>query len=201
MNTFILASASPRRTELLNQAGIEHIIIPSECEERTVKTAPGDVVEDLSHQKAEDVFAKYSKTHPCEHFIILGSDTIVFCDDRILGKPKDEAEARQMLSRLQNNTHQVYTGVTLIENQNGHKNAVAFHECSEVYVSPMTAAEITAYIRTGEPLDKAGGYGIQGTFARYVRRIEGDYSNIVGLPIARLYQELKDNFGDLNLRS
>jgi len=201
MNTFILASASPRRTELLKQAGIEHIVIPSECEEHTDQTAPGDIVEDLSRQKAEDVFAKYSKTHPCEHFIILGSDTVVSCNGRILGKPKDKDEAGKMLSQLQNNTHQVYTGATLIQYLNGYKKVVIFHECSEVSVYPMTMAEIADYIRTGEPPDKAGGYGIQGTFARYIRRIEGDYNNIVGLPIGRLYQELKHNFGEFNLQS
>lgn len=191
MNTFILASASPRRTELLRLAGIEHIVIPSQCPENTGETTPEAMVEDLSRQKAEDVLSIYSKANPGGDFIILGADTVVACQDEILGKPRDEADARQMLTRLQNSTHQVYTGVTLIGYRSGLKRITTFHESSKVFIYPMTTLEITAYTATGEPMDKAGGYGIQGCFSRHVKGIEGDYSNIVGLPIGRVYQELK----------
>lgn len=191
MNTFILASASPRRTELLRQIGIQHIVIPSECPEHTEEFVPGKIVEDLSQQKAKDIFSTYQKIHSNEGFTVLGADTIVVCEDNILGKPKHQDDARQMLTRLQNNTHQVYTGVTLIQNHHGIIRTALFHECSKVSLYPMTTAEITAYIETGEPLDKAGSYGIQGCFARHIKGIEGDYNNIVGLPVGRLYQELK----------
>jgi len=191
MSIFILASASPRRTELLGQAGIKHIVIPSQCPEHTEQSAPAGVVEDLSRQKAGDVSSRYREGHPDKDFMVLGSDTVVACDGNILGKPEDEDHAGQMLTRLQGRTHQVYTGVTCIKYKNGMRQIITFHECSDVSVYPMTGDEIAAYIRTGEPMDKAGGYGIQGCFARYIKGIRGDYSNIVGLPIGRLYQELK----------
>jgi len=191
MNTFILASASPRRTELLKQAGITHLVFPSACEEHTDETVPSKVVEDLSAQKAAYVYEKYLAGHAAEDFIVLGSDTVVSCNDQILGKPAGADDAKRMITLLQNNTHQVYTGVTLIQYQAGRKTVLSFHECSDVSIFPMTAKEIASYVQTNEPLDKAGAYGIQGRFAIYVKRICGDYNNIVGLPIARIYQELK----------
>lgn len=185
---FILASASPRRTELLTLAGIEHKIHPSCCEEIITKNIPYEVVMELSKQKAADVYRNYAGL---SNVTVLGSDTVVSANGKILGKPKSETEAFKMLSILQGNTHQVYTGVTLIRNKNGVKSELTFYECSEVQVYPMSDTEITRYIESGEPFDKAGGYGIQGPFAVYIQGIQGDYNNIVGLPIARLYQELK----------
>ena len=180
MEKIILASASPRRRELLEQAGISFEVIVSDAEEIITKVIPGEIVEELSCCKAQVVAA----VHPEQ--IVLGSDTVVVQNGEILGKPKDEADARRMLLELQGNTHQVYTGVTLIR---GDKK-VSFHEYADVKVYPMTMEEIENYIATGEPMDKAGAYGIQGRFGIFVEGIKGDYNTIVGLPIARVYHEL-----------
>lgn len=187
----ILASASPRRTELLNQAGISHTVIPSDCEEVIRSCIPQDVVMELALQKAKDVYEKYAVLHKKEQFLVIGADTIVTLDGKILGKPKDEKEAFQMLSMLQGRTHQVYTGVAFVSLTDGRVEERVFYECSDVQVYPVSDEEIRAYIATGEPMDKAGAYGIQGKFAIHVKGIKGDYNNIVGLPIARIYQELK----------
>ena len=189
MITIILASASPRRTALLTQAGIDHLVTPSSLSENTVRTEPSAIVEDLSGQKAHDVLHQYCADHPEQNIVVIGADTIVALGPRVLGKPGNDDEARQMLTALQNSTHQVYTGVTLISRIDQEKRQISFHECSHVTVYPMDPDEINAYITTGEPADKAGAYGIQGQFAIHVKGISGDYNNIVGLPIARLYQE------------
>lgn len=189
--TVILASASPRRTELLKQAGIAHIIMPATCDEQTSATQPEQYVMELAERKAADVLACYVKDHPGESVIVIGSDTVVSVDGKILGKPKTEEEAFTMLSSLQNHTHQVYTGVAVLENKNGKETKKVFCEQSDVEVYPMTKEEILSYIKTGDCMDKAGAYGVQGHFAIYIKEIHGDYNNIVGLPIARLYQELK----------
>lgn len=189
--TVILASASPRRTELLKQAGIAHIIMPATCDEQTSATQPEQYVMELAERKATDVLACYVKDHPGESVIVIGSDTVVSVDGKILGKPKTEEEAFTMLSSLQNHTHQVYTGVAVLENKNGKETKKVFCEQSDVEVYPMTKEEILSYIKTGDCMDKAGAYGVQGHFAIYIKEIHGDYNNIVGLPIARLYQELK----------
>ena len=146
---------------------------------------------ELAERKAADVLACYVKDHPGESVIVIGSDTVVSVDGKILGKPKTEEEAFTMLSSLQNHTHQVYTGVAVLENKNGKETKKVFCEQSDVEVYPMTKEEILSYIKTGDCMDKAGAYGVQGHFAIYIKGIHGDYNNIVGLPIARLYQELK----------
>ena len=188
----ILASASPRRTELLNQVGIPHEVLPSRCEEKITSRIPEEVVKELSAQKAQEVFERYAKEHTEERFLVIGADTVVSCQGKILGKPKDEEEAFRMLSVLQGNWHEVYTGVTLIKHKvDGSREEKTFAECSRVQMYPIGEEEIRDYIATGEPMDKAGSYGIQGCFAVHIRGIQGDYSNIVGLPVARIYQELK----------
>lgn len=184
---YILASASPRRRELLTQAGIEYTVIPSEVEERITKAIPSDVVIELARLKAEDVFNK----HGNEDCTVIGADTVVVYRNEILGKPSDEDEACDMLSMLSDRTHQVYTGVALVSVKQGKKEVRTFYECTDVTFYPISREEIAAYAATGDPLDKAGSYGIQGPFAVHIRGIEGDYNNVVGLPIARLYQELK----------
>lgn len=189
--TVVLASASPRRTELLSQGNIKHIVMPSHCEEVITSEVPSQVVEELSVQKAEDVYQQYEKENAGD-FLVVGSDTVVAADGKILGKPKDEADAFQMISMLQGKAHQVYTGVTLLIKKDGKKLQKTFHECSDVHVYPMSEEEIQEYIATGEPMDKAGAYGIQGAFGVYIRGIEGDYNTIVGLPLARVYQEMKE---------
>lgn len=190
--TVILASASPRRTELLTQAGIEHQIIPALCEEKTTATKPDEYVMELAEGKAVDVVTRYKEEHPDENVLVIGSDTVVSVNGKILGKPKTEEEAFEMLSSLQNHTHQVYTGVAVIDHESQKETKKVFCEQSDVEVYPMTREEILSYIKSGDCMDKAGAYGIQGHFAVYIKGIHGDYNNIVGLPIARLYQELKN---------
>lgn len=185
----ILASASPRRQELLSQIGLSFCVCPSHKEERVTQTLPEQIVQELSRQKAEDIFEQKKDT---ESFLVIGADTIVACDGQIMGKPADRADACRMLSKLQGRSHQVYTGVTVIRQRaaDSLKEEFTFYECTEVDFFPMSEAEITAYVETGEPMDKAGAYGIQGRCAAHIRGIRGDYNNVVGLPVGRLYQEL-----------
>ncbi|MCH5332758.1 MAG: septum formation protein Maf [Agathobacter sp.] len=198
MSQIILASASPRRRELLEQVGIEFEVCPAQGEEVITGTKPWAVVEELSRQKAEEVAASmlmYQEEHPDlvtpEDLLVIGADTVVALDERILGKPKDEAEAVSMLTMLAGRTHSVYTGVALVFiDKSGRTGEHVFHEKTDVAVYAMTDEEIARYVAGGEPMDKAGAYGIQGAFAIYVREIRGDYNNVVGLPVARLYQEL-----------
>ena len=188
--TVVLASASPRRTELLEQGNIKHVVMPSHCEEVITSQVPSQVVEELSVQKAEDVYQQY-ETKNTGDFLVIGSDTVVAADGKILGKPKDKEQAYQMISMLQGKAHQVYTGVTLLIKKDGKKIRKTFHECSDVDVYPMSDAEIEAYVDCGESMDKAGAYGIQGSFAAHIRGIDGSYTNVMGLPVGKLYQELK----------
>lgn len=181
----ILASASPRRKELLEKTGLEFEILPAKGEEVITKTVPREVVEELSLQKAAEIAKMQEGT--C---IVIGADTIVAKDDKIMGKPKDEADARRMLSLLSGDVHQVYTGVTLIRT-GAEEKVVTFSEKTEVFFYPMTEQEINDYIVTGDCMDKAGAYGIQGNFAVHVKGLEGDYYNVVGLPIGKVWQELK----------
>lgn len=196
MNEIILASASPRRRELLAQIGIPFRVCVSDCEEIITETLPERVVCELSQQKARDVWQKLKKEQGSAagevKKLVIGADTVVAYDGRILGKPADAAQAGEMLTLLAGNTHQVYTGVTFCYQENGTEKLHTFYERTEVTVYPMSREEITAYVETGEPMDKAGAYGIQGRFAAYVKEIRGDYNNVVGLPVGRLYQELKD---------
>ena len=181
----ILASASPRRKELLGKTGLEFEIIPAKGEEKVTKSLPWEVVEELSLQKAKDI-AKL-QTEEC---IVIGSDTIVAKGKMIMGKPKDEADAFHMLSQIAGDVHQVYTGVTLIRT-GAHPKTVTFAEKTDVSLYPMSSEEINDYIATKDPMDKAGAYGIQGDFAIHVKGIAGDYYNVGGLPIGKVYQELK----------
>ena len=187
----ILASASPRRKELLRQVGISFKTMPSGKEEVITKEAPADIVEELSYQKAVDICKTLSETMQ-EDFVVIGADTVVACWGQIMGKPGDKDNAFRMLQELQGKSHQVYTGVTLAWK---YKDMPAmfhtFHECTDVTVFPMTDEEIRRYIDSGEPMDKAGAYAIQGKFAAYIQGICGDYANVVGLPIGRVYQEMK----------
>lgn len=187
MMKVILASASPRRKELLSQVCREFVCIPSNKEEKITKTIPKEVVCELSLQKAADIEEQVGKE---PDMLIIGSDTVVAYENRIMGKPKDEDDAFRMLSRLQGRTHMVYTGVTLIIYKAGERTLRTFYEAAEVTMYPMSERQIRAYIATGEPMDKAGAYAIQGKCAVYIRRLEGEYNTVVGFPIARIYQEL-----------
>lgn len=122
--------------------------------------------------------------------LVMGADTVVACDGKILGKPADAEAAAAMLTMLQGRGHEVYTGVTILYEENGERKTLTFHEKTTVHFYPMTDAQIREYVATGDPMDKAGSYGIQGFCARYIRGIEGDYNNVVGLPVGRVYQEL-----------
>ncbi|WP_337759620.1 Maf family protein [Anaerotignum faecicola] len=185
MMELILASASPRRKELLEKIGLPFTVQPAKGEERITQKSPAAVVMELSRQKAEEIAA--AQTEDC---IIIGADTVVAKGEKIMGKPKDAADAKQMLRSIADDCHQVYTGVTLIRT-GAHPQSVTFQEKTDVFLYPISDAELDAYIASGDPMDKAGAYGIQGDFAIYVKRIAGDYYNVVGLPIGRVYQELK----------
>lgn len=183
----ILASASPRRIGLLEQIGLTARVQPCTLPEVASAAEPADVVRQLSARKAENIAEKVLKEETGDP-VVIGADTVVALDGEILGKPRSHEEAYRMIAGLQGRTHRVYTGVTVI----GRDHRRTFVEVSEVEVAPMTPEEIREYADSEEPMDKAGGYGIQGTFGRYVTGIRGDYNNIVGLPAAHLYQVLKE---------
>lgn len=186
-----LASASPRRKELLKQVGLSFKTVPSTVEEKITKSEPNEVVEELSYQKAVDVCAKLTGENK-EDFVVIGADTVVACWGEILGKPGDKEDAVRMLGKLQGGSHQVYTGVTLAWKYKDMSAMYAtFNECTDVTMYSMTEEEIRRYVDSGEPMDKAGAYAIQGLCAAYIQGICGDYNNVVGLPVARVYQELK----------
>ena len=206
----VLASASPRRRELLSQIGLEFTVMPSTKEENAKTTEAGALVQELSRQKAVDIWEQLSggqgqnpdadqeqiaeetqepnfngQRQP--ELLVIGADTVVCCEGKILGKPHSREAAAEMLTALQGRSHEVYTGVTLYS----QSETVTFFECTQVEFYPMTEVEISEYIDSKEPMDKAGAYGIQGLGARFVKGIRGDYNNVVGLPVGRLYQELK----------
>lgn len=184
----ILASASPRRKELLGQLGLDFEICVSDVEEIVTQKEPDKVVEELSMQKAEAVFRQTTGD-----VLVIGADTVVALGGEILGKPANEQIACEMLRNLQGKEHFVYTGVTLFFRSGVQEWSKTFSEGTKVYFYPMAEEEIRAYVATKEPMDKAGAYGIQGLGGKFVKKICGDYNNVVGLPIARLYQELKDD--------
>ena len=187
----ILASASPRRRELLERIGLKPEIHPSTLEENPLCTEPAQVVMELAGQKARDVMAQVREEARTTGIpfsgIIIGSDTVVSVDDEILGKPADRDEALEMIGRIQGRSHRVYTGVAILTEDRESCFAVE----TRVDVYPMSDAEIEAYVDCGESMDKAGAYGIQGSFAAHIRGIDGSYTNVMGLPVGRLYQELK----------
>ena len=189
MKTIILGSASPRRRELLAQIGADFTVRVSRKEEIYHSTVPEEIVKELALMKVENVAEELRADRD---MIVLGADTIVVLDDAILGKPKDEEEAFRMIHSLQGRTHEVYTGVAVLDfGKEGKKSVVNHAVGTKVFVHAMSDEEIRGYIATGEPMDKAGGYGIQGRFAPYIDRIEGDYYNVVGLPVSYVYQVLK----------
>ncbi len=181
MKKIILASGSPRRKELLSQIGVSFEVIKAEGEEVLISSVPAEAVKELAMQKVLEVAEKGVGD------IIIGADTVVAADGQILGKPKDEADARRMLRLIQGSSHEVITGVAVLLKE--QKKKICFSETTKVHIYPMTEDQIEAYVKSKDPMDKAGAYGIQGMFAAFVRGIEGDYNNVVGLPVGRLYQE------------
>ena len=187
MRKIILASASPRRRELLEQGGIPFTVIPSQAEEKITTEQPGQAVEELSYLKCSDIYEK-----SLGDVLVIGADTVVASEGKILGKPSSQKDAVKMLQSLQGREHGVYTGVTIMAREGNENRKKTFHEKTKVVFYPMSDEEIRSYVNTGEPMDKAGAYGIQGKSAVFIKEISGDYNNVVGLPLARLYQELKN---------
>ena len=193
MRKIVIASASPRRRELLSQVGITFEVKPASGEERITSTEPSKVVKELSFQKAMFTAHALEKEQADDlaDILIIGADTIVSYEGKILGKPSDPEAAVKMLSMLQGNTHQVYTGVTVLVREEENWKVHTFHECTDVIFYPVTKEEIAEYVNSKDPMDKAGSYGIQGAWGAYVKGIRGDYNNVVGLPVARLIYETK----------
>lgn len=187
---YVLASGSPRRRELLTKIIPEFEVIPATGEENPTSSDPAELVKELSFQKASEIFHKIL-TDRAQSLIVIGSDTVVSYNRKVLGKPKDRNDAADMIRMLNGNTHSVFTGVTVFYRVNGKTDSFTFHEETKVEVENMTEDEIASYVATGEPDDKAGSYGVQGQFAIFIKGIIGDYYNVVGLPVARLYKELK----------
>jgi septum formation protein len=188
MTQLILASQSPRRKQLLQQLGLIFEIHPSSIDESTSLTEPESLVSFLATQKAQDVASNYRDA------LIIGSDTIVVLEGNILGKPKDPEEAYHMLHRLSDQSHDVFTGMCLqYVGSNGKLSEHhTFTEKTTVWFQPLEEEEIIRYVNSGNPMDKAGAYGIQDDWgAIFVKKIEGDYYNVVGLPLSRCYRELK----------
>jgi len=184
MTRLVLASASPRRAELMRQIGLPFTVLPSAYEEPSPEGwAPENYVVDLALNKARSVQRVLAEGSEDDDAIIIGADTVVCTKAEILGKPANAVEAAQMLRGLSGYKHQVYTGLALV--------AVGGRECSgyertEVEMGELSEADIAAYVASGEPLDKAGSYGIQGSAGRFIESVEGCYYNVVGLPLARL---------------
>ncbi len=193
MRQIILASASPRRRELLAKTGLAFTVLPADADEQAViasvdreqegESYPARVVEALSAAKAQAVADTLAEG------IVIGADTIVW-DNEIMGKPSDYDDAYRMLRQIQGRTHSVFTGVTVL-GRGGIETEQTFSCETKVRVFPMTETETKAYLDTGEAFDKAGAYGIQGKFGLWVESIEGDYNNVVGLPLSALWQLLK----------
>lgn len=188
----VLASGSPRRKELLGNIFDEFEVIPSTVEENIEFTNVEDYVKELAFIKAKDVFDmiknSYSNSSDNE-LLVIGSDTVVYKDGKVLGKPANEEDAKEMIRLLAGKKHQVYTGVCLIKNIED-TSVKTFAVKTDVYVDDISDEEIERYVATGDPLDKAGSYGIQGVFSKHIRKIDGDYFNVVGLPVNEIYRQL-----------
>ena len=188
----ILASASPRRRELMAMAGYEFEIKVSHKEEKYVSTEPSEIVKELALLKAEDIAEQETVILNGEEVVVIGADTVVAHAGKILGKPKSKEEAFDMIKGFQGDKHQVYTGVAVLKyDGEGNKSIVNEAVKTDVYVNPMTDEEIWKYIENDNVMDKAGSYGIQSGFAIHIEKIEGDYFNVVGLPISFIYEVLK----------
>ena len=191
---YILASASPRRREILSNLGLEFTVLVADADETCDITDPGERVEFISLKKclaARDKLLAEGMDPADTETVIIASDTLVTLDGEFLGKPRDEDDAVRMIDMLEGRTHTVASGIAV-----WHKGrTVTAHELTGVTFAPMNPAEVQAYVATGESFGKAGGYAIQGHAARYVTGIRGDYFNVVGLPVRRLYETLRLVFG------
>lgn len=199
----ILASASPRRKELLAQIGYDFTVVVSDVDENIEKCEPSEYVKELSKRKAMAVASMVGadSNEGCST-VIIGADTVVAIGGEILGKPRDEEDAVKMLLMLSGQCHSVYTGVTLIRatkesnmsnmaNEKSNMSIEFFCDETKVYMYPISEKEARDYVASGEPMDKAGSYAIQGIAGKFVEKIEGSYNNVVGLPVEKIYQRLK----------
>jgi len=186
-----LASTSPRRQELIRRLGLPVEILKNTADETyEPEWSPEEVVQHLSKIKAQGAYTSLRATPKGEEGILVGADTIVAMNQTILGKPRDVTHATTMLESLQGNQHKVFTGITLIETNTGKR--ITTYESTDVWMKSLDRDQIERYITTGEPMDKAGSYGIQGIGATLIHRIEGDYFNVVGLPLSKLADQLKE---------
>lgn len=187
----ILASGSPRRSDLMKQVGFEFRVSTCNTDESYDESlTPAEIVMELSLRKADAVF---DKEMPEKDTVVVAADTVVALGNEILGKPKDRNDAIRMLNELSGKKHQVYTGVTLYYYVNGRVFIENFADCADVYFRELSQETITSYVDSWEPMDKAGAYGIQGLGAILVDKIDGDYYTIVGLPISKVYHSIKNN--------
>jgi septum formation protein len=187
----ILASASPRRKELLSWLQIPFDIIPSDIEEYSEVSDPALLSEDLALQKGKAVWDK----SPADNPIVVASDTVVALGQTVYGKPKDKEDARRILLKLSGKTHTVFTGVSLIANRAGQLRQHCFHSSTQVTFDSISEDILDPYLETGESLDKAGAYGIQGPGLCFISHVEGSYSNVVGFPLSEFITELKSFIG------
>lgn len=190
MSKIILASSSPRRQMLMKQIGLPFTVRISNIDESHCQTSPSDLVKELSLKKATSILFEIESE--MDSALIIGADTVVSLSDKILGKPSDEREAFDMLKELQGRKHIVYTGVSLILKSNSDNRVTSLVDSAYVFMRDMTDREIWTYIKTGEPLDKAGAYGVQEKGAFWIERIEGDYYTVMGLPLSKLYLALQE---------
>lgn len=181
----ILASGSQRRRDLLNMCGYEFAVIPCGAEEDVKEADPARLVEKLALKKAASVYASLDEKRRASA-VVLGSDTVVVLDGSVIGKPADEAEAFEILKRESGRMNTVYTGLAVVA-QSGY---TVDHDAAEVFFNELTDDEIRAYIATGDPMDKAGAYGIQGRFSMFIRGVNGSYFTVVGLPVHKAYRML-----------
>ena len=220
MEKIILASQSPRRQEILSLGGYEYEVCVSSAEEQIPpeeleNLTPQELVEKLARVKAEDVYRRNCSKNmeksmtdnqaadSVEEITVIGADTVVAVDGCVLGKPKTEDEAKQMLARLSGRTHDVFTGVCILWTDSDTQEEIhgnSFHCHTKVTFYPMTEEEIDNYVATGDCMDKAGAYGIQSGAAKYIQGIEGDYLNVVGLPLSKIYHVLREKLINLTIK-
>ncbi len=188
MPKFILASASSRRRDILNQIGLDFEIIESDADENvSEKCSPEQYVKILAEKKAKAVFDSIDYQ---DDFVVIGADTVVVYNDKILGKPEDKKDAFKTLRLLQGNKHSVYTGLSVFYKSGDNLTVETDFDKTDVYMTTLTDSEVLNYIESEEPLDKAGSYAIQGKGAVFIEKIDGDYYTVVGLPVHKLYSLL-----------
>ena len=220
MEKIILASQSPRRQEILSLGGYEYEVCVSSAEEQIPpeeleNLTPQELVEKLARVKAEDVYRRNCSKNmeksmtdnqaadSVEEITVIGADTVVAVDGCVLGKPKTEDEAKQMLARLSGRTHDVFTGVCILWTDSDTQEEIhgnTFHCHTKVTFYPMTEEEIDNYVATGDCMDKAGAYGIQSGAEKYIQGNEGDYLNVVGLPLSKIYHVLREKLINLTIK-